>query len=209
VERDVVSPPLRLCVLAALLTGCLPKTTDLEEQLDREVRALQIRTRSLEAQVASCATEGAASTIYAELIQVYSGTEVQVEREQGRAVVVIPGDVIFTPSSESLREEAAMVLDLLGTALQLHPDLGVWVIGHSDDNLTPAAKKKYGDTMAFSLARARTFADALADRFGVDPKRMTIAGRGDLDPIADNDTPQGRAQNRRLVVVVGTAEKYR
>lgn len=204
-----MSALLRVACFAALLTGCLPKATDLEEQLDREVRALQIRTRTLEALVASCPTDGAASTIYAELIQVYAGTEVQVEREQGRAVVVIPGDVVFAPSSDTLRAEAAMVLDLLGTALQLHPELGVWVIGHSDDNLTPAAKKKYGDAMTFSLARARSFAGALADGFGVDPKRMTIAGRGELDPIADNDTPQGRAQNRRLVVVVGTAEKYR
>lgn len=196
-------------LIAALLTGCLPKTTDLEEQLDREVRAMQIRTRSLEAQVASCATDGATSTIYAELIQVYAGTEVQVEREGGRAVVVIPTDVVFAPSSDTLRTEAAMVVDLLGTALQLHPELGVWVIGHSDDALTPAAKKRYGDTWGFSVARARSFADALTAGFGVAPERMTIAGRGDLDPIADNDTPQGRAQNRRLVVVIGTAEKYR
>jgi flagellar motor protein MotB len=203
--RDRLRPALPLLLLCA----CLPKSSNLEEQLDREVRALQIRTRALEAQLQTCATDQGGGLIYPELLQVFAGTEVQVEREAGRAVLVVPADLVFAPGTETLRDEGTMVLDLLGTALQLHPALEVWVVGHNDDALTAAARKRYADPMGISLARARAFAAALTERFGVDAERFTVAGRGEADPVADNDTPQGRAQNRRIVVVIGPQEKYR
>ena len=103
-----------------------------------------------------------------------------------------------------------MVSDLLATALKLHADSQVWIVGHTDDDaLGGTLKRRFGDNWGLSTARAQAFMRVLVDRFGVDERRFTVSGRGPSHPIATNDTPEGRARNRRLVVVVGPPEDYR
>lgn len=197
-----------LLLALSILTAC-PKAADPEvvHQLDREVLALKERNRILEDQLRHCSEGDLDTELYAQLNQVFSGTEVEVGRLGSKAVVVIPGELLFSPGSTRLREESAMVLDLLATALQIHADAHVWVIGHTDDSpLTGALQRRYGDNWGLSTARAHAFMKELVDRFGVAQERFTIAGRGPSEPLASNDTPEGRARNRRIVVVIGPPE---
>ena len=182
----------------------------LVEQLDREVIALREQNKVLEGKLASCG-EGALDTeLYAQLKQVYSGTEVQVSRVGARSVLIIPGELLFAPGGIAVREEATMVTDLLATALGLHPDMQVWVIGYTDDDtLSGTLRRRFGDNWGLSTARAAAFKDVLVNQFGIAQTRFTIAGCGATHPIASNDTPEGRAKNRRIVVVIGPAEDFR
>ncbi len=201
-------------VLALLLAGvgltACPKTsdTDLVHQLDREVLALKERNKALQGQLDHCSEGELDTELYAQLNQVFSGTEVQVGRQGSRAMVVIPGELLFSPGSTKVREESKMVLDLLATALQIHEDAQVWVIGHTDDDpLTGSLRRRYGDNWGLSTARAHAFMQVLVSDFDIASDRFTIAGRGPSEPLASNDTPEGRALNRRIVVVVGPPEE--
>jgi len=207
---------------AALLLGVLvgsvlvgpaqagKRDSDLVHQLDREIIALREKNQVLLDQLASCSEGELDTELYAQLNQVFSGTEVQVSRQGSRSIVTIPGELLFAPGSTEVREESAMVTDLLATALKLNPEMQIWIIGYTDDDaLSGTLRRRYGDNWGLSTARAGAFKDVLAGRFGVAQDRFTIAGRGASHPVASNDTPEGRAQNRRIVVVIGPPEDYR
>ena len=72
----------------------------------------------------------------------------------------------------------------------------ILVIGHTD-NIPVGAGSPLGDNMSISVARARSAADMLR-RHVADPSRVSFEGRGETDPIASNDTAEGRARNRRV-----------
>lgn len=191
-------------VLVAAAWPALAGDRDLVDQLDREIIALQQKVRRLEGQLHGCA-EGAGDPgpIYPELVQVFSGGPVTVERRGTAVLVSFPSDVLFSTGSLTLREEADFALDLLATALKLHPDVQVMLVGHTDDQLPPAPLRKLTpDNWSLSVSRAMVVSDALVRRFAVPARQLTVAGRAEHDPVTGNDTPEGRAQNRRIVAHV-------
>lgn len=200
---------LTLLLLPAALPGCAvlntsEKDQQLISQLDREVIALQESKRRLEAQLATCATDGEPDEIYAQLHQVFSYSEVLVERVGPVTTVQIPGEQLFAPGSTRIRAEADMVLDLLSTALNSHPGREVLVVGHTDDQ--PISTRQFPSNWELSAARASAFVRELAETYEVDTSSFTVGGRAHFDPIADNATPEGRAANRRIVVHIQPGE---
>lgn len=115
----------------------------------------------------------------------------------------IPGDLLFAPSTTRVRAEAAMPLDLLAVALGVHPEVLVQITGHTDDrSLGGALRTNYIDNWGLSSARAASVARELVETYAVSAERLTIAGRGEQEPVADNGTAEGQAQNRRVVVLL-------
>ncbi|MFZ5481552.1 MAG: OmpA/MotB family protein [Myxococcota bacterium] len=173
-------------------------------QLDREVIALKQRIRALEGQLETCgAGEGDPGKIYPELVQVFSGGPVKVDRQGAVALVTLPGDTLFSQGGLTLREEADFALDLLATALKLHTATRALVVGHTEADPPPLAlRRSYPTNWELSVARGAAVARALVERFAVPAGRVTAAGRAGSQPVADDDTPEGRALNRRVVVHV-------
>lgn len=197
----------RLLVAAAILAAPFAVSAgaasdrQLIGQLDREIIALKQKVKILEERLGGCATGGEPGPIYPELVQVFAGTPVTVERSGATTVVTIPGDLLFaTPGDVAVREEAEFALDLLATALKLHMDVQVTLVGHTDSDPPPRqALKLYPSNWELSSARALAVTRALVEGHGVPYTRFTVAGRADLDPLTGNDTPEGRATNRRVV----------
>lgn len=88
------------------------------------------------------------------------------------------------PESESLLNQGLALFDL-------RPEMTVIIVGHTDDRGTPESN------MQLSLARAQSVKDWYVER-RVDPARLTVFGAGGTEPIASNDTVDGRRQNRRI-----------
>ena len=96
-----------------------------------------------------------------------------------------------------------MTLDVMSTALKLHPDYTIDVEGHTDDaGVPPSLRKRFGDPFTFSAARAYALVDTFTSKFGLPEERFSVIGRGPSRPIATNDTDVGRRKNRRVVMYI-------
>lgn len=110
--------------------------------------------------------------------------------EEGRATLVLEG-VTFTSGSAVLTEGAKVVLDKMAAALNGAPDVNVEIQGHTDNTGSAAVNTR------LSGLRAESVRAYLVSK-GVAAARLTAKGYGPTVPVADNATPAGRAQNRRV-----------
>jgi chemotaxis protein MotB len=118
--------------------------------------------------------------------------------------VVSLKDVGFFNSGQAvLLPGAAGKIRRIATVLAQH-GLNLRVEGHSDDR--PIHTPQFRSNWELSTARAMTVLMLLVDDSGIDPHRVSVAGYGQFRPVADNETPEGRQQNRRVdLVVVATS----
>ena len=103
----------------------------------------------------------------------------------------------FESDSSHLTPESVSTVDTLMAVLRAYPGVSVALEGHTDSAGDPSSNKK------LSLARADAVKDIMV-KGGIDGARIRVAGYGEEDPIAPNETAQGRALNRRLELVVLT-----
>jgi outer membrane protein OmpA-like peptidoglycan-associated protein len=111
----------------------------------------------------------------------------------------IPSDISFDTGRANIKPEMRPVLDRFAQSLTQHPVTTVRIIGHTDSTGSDAINDP------LSLDRAASARDYLAAR-GVATSRVAVDGRGEHEPIADNNTPEGRARNRRIEVFVAEPE---
>ncbi|MDY3331464.1 MAG: OmpA family protein [Pelistega sp.] len=111
----------------------------------------------------------------------------------GSLKVNFPEGATFDTGSYQLKAASYPVLDALAEEMAKAPQLRVKTIGHTDN--TGSAQLN----QTLSVNRANSVVNYLSSK-GVDASRLTTEGRGFNDPIADNGTPEGRAQNRRVEV---------
>ncbi|MFI2743250.1 flagellar motor protein MotB [Zhouia sp. PK063] len=126
--------------------------------------------------------------------------DIQINVEKGVVYVSISDKLLFGSGSTVVTKRAREVLGKVATVVKNKPDFEFMVEGHTDtDPIHTAAIK---DNWDLSVLRATAVVRILQDDFGVDPKRMTAAGRSEYVPVADNDTAAGKAKNRRTRIVV-------
>ena len=120
------------------------------------------------------------------------GTGIAVARTGDNQLKVnVPSDLSFDVGRADIRPGLRPVLDEF--ARNLDPNMLVTIVGHTDSTGGDAINNP------LSVNRAAAVRDYIAVR-GVAPARMTIDGRGSREPVALNDTPAGRAQNRRVEI---------
>ncbi len=122
-------------------------------------------------------------------------TGVSVTKSGHQIILNMPGNVTFATDSADISSSFYEVLDAVAIVLNEYDKTYVDVIGHTDS--TGAAEYN----QALSVRRARSVADYLMSR-QVIPERLVITGMGQTQPIAPNDTPEGRALNRRVEIVL-------
>lgn len=127
------------------------------------------------------------------------GSGVQVsEQKDGSLKVNVPGSISFATGSATIEPKLYPTLDKIASTLNEYPATTVLITGHTDS---------VGDTdynLDLSRRRATAVADYLMQR-NVQRNRMMVEGRGEAEPIADNATEAGRAQNRRVEMVIRPA----
>lgn len=101
-------------------------------------------------------------------------------------------NILFNSGSDKLKPESFAFLQKLGKTLQEDTSLKVMIIGHTDSDGDPVKN------MTLSKARAFSVANYLIDEMGIDKSRLFTQGRGENEPVADNTSEEGKAQNRRV-----------
>ena len=131
----------------------------------------------------------------ARLQQQLAGTGVDVVRQGNNIVLDMPGDITFAYDRADVQPQFFGVLDQISGTLNQYPSTYVDVVGHAD------ATGSDDYNLALSQRRASSVAGYLVSR-GVIADRLFVAGQGERQPVASNATEAGRAQNRRVEIIL-------
>lgn len=129
-----------------------------------------------------------------------AGTGVQVVQQGNNITLAMPGNITFATNSADLNASFYPVLDKVSSTLVQYDQTMVEVAGHTDSTGSAAYNQ------ALSERRAQSVAAYLTSR-GVRGARLIVVGDGENHPIASNDTPEGRQQNRRVELTIVPVEK--
>lgn len=134
--------------------------------------------------------------------QATRGTDVEVTRTQDNQLKVnIPNDVSFATGSAAIKPELRSVLETFANGLSKDSNgMHVRIVGHTDSTGSDTVNNP------LSKERAESVKDFLTDR-GVPASRVDTAGRGEREPIASNETAEGRAKNRRVEIFLREPEQ--
>lgn len=122
-----------------------------------------------------------------------AGTGVTVADAGQSILVTMPDGITFDTGSYTLKPQFRSTLGQVAQTLSSHPDSLIDVYGHTDSTGTPQLNQTLSEN------RARTVADFLTTQ-GVNAARLRSRGFGETMPVATNDTPEGRAKNRRVEI---------
>ena len=128
------------------------------------------------------------------LARATAGSGIDVQRtDDNRLRVNVPSDFSFDVGRADIKPAMRPVLDEM--ARNLDPGVRVWVVGHTDSTGSESSNQP------LSLERAQAVRGYLVNR-GVPSSRISVEGRGEREPVGSNDTETGRAQNRRVEVLL-------
>lgn len=126
--------------------------------------------------------------------------DINIKVDKGVVYVDISDKLLFKSGSYDVTDRAKEVLGKVTKVLNAQPEIEFMVEGHTDSVAIKSAG--INDNWDLSVKRATTVVRILQTTYGLDPKRMTAAGRGQYLPLADNATAEGRAANRRTRIVI-------
>lgn len=130
----------------------------------------------------------------------FQSDEVTIEMRDGKVYLSLSNKLLFKSGSVDIESKGKDAIRILGEVLKKNPDIDVMVEGHTDN--VPIKTAIYKDNWDLSAARAITIVRMLTSNYGVAPTRLTAAGRGEFVPKSSNDTPEGRALNRRTEIIL-------
>lgn len=135
--------------------------------------------------------------------QISSGTSEDVEITVDKTVVMInvSDKLLFRSGSHRVSRDAYPLLEKLAEVINSEPSMEVMVEGHTDSQ-TMVEGSYIQDNWELSVRRSTAIVRLLQDRFGVDPEKLIAAGRSSYKPVAENDTRENRALNRRTRIVI-------
>ncbi len=118
-------------------------------------------------------------------------------------VVEVNNLVLFQSGRADVKPEFDPIAARIATALEPEPG-PIKVVGHTD-NVKPRKSSAFKSNYDLSVARAKAVEKVIASKIG-DPSRIAVEGKGEDEPIADNATPEGRARNRRVDLMIPREE---
>jgi chemotaxis protein MotB len=127
------------------------------------------------------------------------GHRIQIRADESSITVSLLDDLLFASGSADLRPGSQEVLLALSAQLAGMPN-NIRVEGHTDN--VPVNHPDFPTNWELSAARANTVLRFLIEEGGLEPERLSTAGFAETRPIGDNDTPEGRALNRRADIVI-------
>ncbi len=125
--------------------------------------------------------------------------QLRVATRAGRLVIQLPNDVLFDSGQTSVKVAGKQALGSLAKVLVTVPGRSFQVAGDTDN--LPIQTQRFPSNWELSTARAVEVVHFLVSQ-AVNPHALSAAGYGEFDPVASNDTPDGRAKNRRIEITL-------
>lgn len=160
-----------------------------------EQQARAARTEAAASQLQAAANQQQALDAEARAAQLADELRILQARPTDRGMVITLGDVLFDPGQALLRPGALRVIDRLAAFMREYPMRTVAIEGFTDSTGGYALNRDLSERRAEAVRRA-----LMAD--GIDGSRIAVRGYGDAYPVASNDSPVGRQQNRRVEILI-------
>ncbi len=126
--------------------------------------------------------------------------EVNVKVLKGVVYISLADNMLFKSGSYEVNERAMQTLGKIAKIITDYKDYDVLVEGNTDP--VPISRTNIRNNWDLSALRASSIVQVLQNDFGVNPSRLTAAGRGEFNPIADNSSELGRQRNRRTEIII-------
>ena len=122
----------------------------------------------------------------------------EVNYQNGRFHITVPDDFTFKTGSASVGNKGREALNVVAQVMYDNPGVITTIVGNTDT----LSIKGVADNWSLSTERANAVVRVLADVYNINPRRLVAAGRSKFNPIAVNDTPEGRERNRRIEIII-------
>jgi len=126
--------------------------------------------------------------------------ELSVEVKNGKVYVSLSDKLLFPSGSAKLNSEGKEAIGKVGDVLQNNPKINIDVVGHTDS--IPINTARYKNNWDLSVARATTITELLTNDHNIAGSRLTASGMSKYQPVATNETKEGRAKNRRTEIIL-------
>ena len=145
-----------------------------------------------------------------EAFETYDPNDIQVSERNGKLYITMANSILFDAGRDRIKKESKDLIAGMAAAFNKNTGLRIAVEGHTDSDPVKIHKAKYKDNWALSVARSLAVVRELVGN-GVDANRLAASGKGDTQPIASNDTDEGKEMNRRtdFVVIPNTEGLYK
>ncbi|MCD8235693.1 MAG: OmpA family protein [Prevotellaceae bacterium] len=126
--------------------------------------------------------------------------DVDVKVLKGVVYISLNDNMLYKSGSYEISERAGETLSKIAKIITDYDDYEVLVEGNTDN--VPISRTNIRNNWDLSALRASSVVQALQNQYGVDPKRLSAAGRGEYNPVTDNDTEEGKQRNRRTQIII-------
>ncbi len=130
----------------------------------------------------------------------FNESELSVVKKNGKVYVSMSDKLLFKSGSRELDPKGKKALEQIAEVMKKNPEIEIMIEGHTD-SIPVRPGSCIEDNWDLSVLRATSVVKILQE-YGVDPKRLLPAGRGEYYPVASNKTPEGRAKNRRTEIIL-------
>jgi chemotaxis protein MotB len=177
-------------------------TSSTMEDLRHEAQELRKRAQRKDRELE--AVRSTYETLVTDLRLELERREVRIEQIRDMISLEVVDSILFPPGRAAITPEGESVLQKVGDVLKTIKDRPVRVVGHTDNIPIKAEYRSiYPTNWELSAARACSVVRFFQHRIGLPPSRLEPVGRSFYEPVADNDTPEGRALNRRVMIIIG------
>lgn len=178
------------------------QNTKLKEEGDKLKQDLQKLSADQDALKAEAAKKEAGyNQLVGQLSSEVSRGQLQVKKYKDMLSVDIAEKIFFDSGKAQLKKDGAAVLLKVGEALSQFQDKVIRVVGHTD-NVPVSPGSPFASNWELSVNRATTVVRFLQEKAKISPDRLVASGRGEYEPVAPNDTPEGRQKNRRIEILL-------
>ncbi len=185
--------------LSKTITVTRKKVADLEAEntrLKEQLNELKEKSQQVEAE----------SNTYKDLLQEMKAEiaqgEITITELKGKLTVDVVDKILFASGQAKVKKEGLAVLKRVVDILKTVEDKNIRIEGHTDNvPITSRLAKFYPTNWELAAARAINVTRYLQEQ-GVDPTILSATAYGEYQPVADNDTPEGRAKNRRIAIIL-------
>jgi chemotaxis protein MotB len=201
-SKGILAVMALMVASSVLVSGCAVNFYKQSPRSKKQIKELQSKISDLEAQrkQEQLEFEEAKRMMEKNLMAQMKDSQVSFRLDDDGLAIILSDDILFDSGKADLKKQACPMLDKLVVIIKDKvPEKNIGVTGHTDN--VPIKYSGWKSNWELSTARATNVLYYLESK-GISPKRLSATGYADNRPVASNDTPEGRANNRRVEIVI-------